>query len=126
MQLCAGKALLSSFCFHGESLTTTGSSDIGAERDIGNGRCSTAILERSSRRRVDDRKVSSVELPQRGLQWFDLDGAEWQPPEPVNQQEDPQELLLRLLMEQRRTNDLLMELIQLNRQRSERPQFVKR
>ena len=117
---------MSSFCFHGESLTTTGSSDIGAERDIGNGRCSTAILERSSRRRVDDRKVSSVELPQRGLQWFDLDGAEWQPPEPVNQQEDPQELLLRLLMEQRRTNDLLMELIQLNRQRSERPQFVKR
>jgi metallo-beta-lactamase family protein len=87
---------------------------------------SAAILERSSQRRVDDRKVSSVELPQRGLQWFDLDGAAWLPPEPFNQQEDPQEFLLRLLMEQRRTNDLLMELIQLNRQRSERPHFVKR
>lgn len=87
---------------------------------------STAIPERSSQRRVDDRKVSSVELPQRGLQWFDLEGAAWLPSEPFNQQEDPQELLPRLVMVQRRTNDLLMELIQLNRQRSERPHFAKR
>ena len=54
-------------------------------------------------------------MPMRTSKWFDLDIGEWIPDEAATARDDTQSLLLRLVSEQQRTNDLLAELLRLQR-----------
>lgn len=76
---------------------------------------SDLITSRASKRVVGDCAVEGVEIPGRNSGWFDLDRGEWLEHEPVSQHDETQSMLLRLLVEQRRTNDLLSEMLKMQR-----------
>lgn len=77
------------------------------------------ISARGAEALVGDAIIDGVEIPGRNSTWFDLDRCEWMQHEPVSQHDETQTMLLRLFLEQRRTNDLLAEMLKL--QRLQRP-----
>ena len=60
---------------------------------------------------TEDCQITGIELPMLDSTWFDLDQEKWLDPEPIRPQQDIEELVLRLCLEQRRTNDLLSEML---------------
>ncbi len=76
-----------------------------------------ALRRRSDEGLPSDRRISIVDLPTKEVRWFDLDQEKWLPADAFKEHDDLHELQLKLLMEQRRTNDLLAELIRLNQHR---------
>lgn len=77
-----------------------------------------AIVSRSRARGESARCVKQdVELPVRDSRWFDLDSGQWLAPESDSPDETRDQLLIQLYMEQRRTNDLLAELLRVTRDR---------
>lgn len=74
-----------------------------------------SIQQRSTCGADTDCAIAGVEMPTRAYAWFDLDLDEWIPDEPVSEQNDMHSMLLKLILEQRRTNDLLAELLRLQR-----------
>lgn len=80
-----------------------------------------SIHQRSSWEAPNDCMIAGVEMPTRASAWFDLDHDEWIPDEPVSEQEEMHSMLLKLFLEQRRTNDLLAELLRLQRQPKHTP-----
>jgi metallo-beta-lactamase family protein len=77
-----------------------------------------AIMERSTTPHPRDRQIEAVEIPGRDPRWFDLDEGEWLQLDTTSRKDTHEQLLLRLYLEQRRTNDLLDELIRLTKKRS--------
>ncbi|NJD24552.1 MAG: MBL fold metallo-hydrolase [Betaproteobacteria bacterium] len=77
----------------------------------------TAIVARAAEQRQGERPVKAVEVPGRDRRWFDLNEGQWLPPDPESPEETRDQLLIRLYMEQRRTNDLLSELLRVTRNR---------
>jgi Cft2 family RNA processing exonuclease len=77
----------------------------------------SAIMTRATEQRSGDRAVKAIEVPGRDRRWFDLNEGQWLPPEPGSREETRDQLLIRLYMEQRRTNDLLSELLRVTRDR---------
>ncbi|KAB2965080.1 MBL fold metallo-hydrolase [Zoogloea sp.] len=75
----------------------------------------TAIMARASEKRNVERQVNAVEVPGRDHRWFDLNEDRWLPLEPESPEETRDKLLIQIYMEQRRTNDLLSELLRANR-----------
>lgn len=68
-----------------------------------------AINARAETLRDGDRSISGIELPDNGSCWYDLNAKQWIEPE----EESKTELLLRsLLLEQRKTNQLLQRLLE--------------
>lgn len=76
---------------------------------------SELIEQRSGENSEIDCSIVGVEMPTRASSWFDLDLDKWIPDEPLSEQDVIQATLIRLVMEQRRTNDLLSELLRLQR-----------
>lgn len=74
-----------------------------------------SIQQRSKRGAGTDCAISGIEMPTRASAWFDLDLDEWIPDEPVSEQDNMHAMLLKIFLEQRRTNDLLAELLRLQR-----------
>lgn len=74
-----------------------------------------AIKQRSSSEARTDCPISGIEMPTSASTWFDLDLDKWIPDEPVREHDELQSMLLKLFLEQRRTNDLLGELLRLQR-----------
>lgn len=74
-----------------------------------------SIQQRSSWRAGTDCVISGVESPTRASGWFDLDLDKWIPDEPICEHDEMHVMLLKLVLEQRRTNDLLGELLKLQR-----------
>lgn len=70
-----------------------------------------AIQQRADWRAPHDCTIDGIEQPARTAGWFDLHTDKWIPDDPVSEQEDMQSLLLKLFLEQRRTNDLLAEIL---------------
>lgn len=70
-----------------------------------------AIHQRSDLGLSTDSKLAGIELPTSTSTWFDLDHDQWIPDGPPIEQDDMHSLLLKLFLEQRRTNDLLVELL---------------
>ena len=74
------------------------------------------LIKNRSENLVDgDCLIDGIEMPMRTSKWFDLDIGEWIPDEAATARDDTQSLLLRLVSEQQRTNDLLAELLRLQR-----------
>ncbi len=69
------------------------------------------IMKRAAERRNGDRALSTVHVPRRDHCWFDLNAGIWLEPTFDVYKESQEELLARLYSEQRRTNDLLAELL---------------
>jgi Cft2 family RNA processing exonuclease len=76
-----------------------------------------AIMMRAAEQRNGERPVKAVEVPGRDHRWFDLNEGLWLPAELESVEETRDQLLIRLYMEQRRTNDLLSELLRVTRDR---------
>lgn len=73
------------------------------------------IMERAAKGIEGDCLIEGIEMPVQASTWFDLDLGIWIPDDPVSQQDEMQSLLLRIFLEQRRTNDLLAEMLRLQR-----------
>ena len=80
-----------------------------------------AIQRRASLKDPRDCIINAVEQPTHLSGWFDFDIDEWVVDDPSSAQEDMNSMLLKLLLEQRRTNDLLAEMLRM--QRISRPAF---
>lgn len=74
-----------------------------------------SIQQRSDRGASTDCALAGIELPTSASAWFDLDRDQWMPDEPLSAQDDMHSMLLKLVLEQRRTNDLLTELLRLQK-----------
>ena len=73
-------------------------------------------IEQRSRWRVEtDCAIGGIEMPTRDSAWFDLDLDQWVPDEPASEADDMHSMLLKLFLEQRHTNDLLAELLRLQK-----------
>lgn len=83
-----------------------------------------AIHERSAAQMQGDCVVARVEVPSAESEWFDLDAQAWIADEPVRGEDAMHELLLRMVLEQKRTNDLLAEMLRL--QRPQKPAPIKK
>lgn len=77
-----------------------------------------AIMARAAELRDGDRAVAAVMVPGRDRRWLDLKTGQWLPHEPESLEETRDQLLIRLYSEQRRTNDLLAELLRVIRDRT--------
>lgn len=87
---------------------------------------SDAIQQRSSRNEETDSFITGIEIPTRTSGWFDLDHDEWISEEPVGDENDTPSMLLKIFLEQRRTNDLLAEMLRLQRPpKAARPSVTK-
>ena len=74
-----------------------------------------AIHERNAAQIEGDCPVTRIEVPAAESRWFDLDAQAWVDDEPVRREDAMQELLLRMVLEQKRTNDLLAEMLRVQR-----------
>lgn len=74
-----------------------------------------SLQQRSSRGEETDCLITGIEMPTRASGWFDLDLDEWISDEPVSDKDDMHAMLLNIFLEQRRTNDLLAEMLRLQR-----------
>lgn len=74
-----------------------------------------SLQRRSNRGAGTDCVIAGIEMPTPASGWFDLDLDEWVPDGPVSDKEDTNSMLLKLFLEQRRTNDLLAEMLRLQR-----------
>ncbi len=80
------------------------------------------INERANKANPEDCRIHSVELPARTSTWFDLDREEWIASEPMETPEDfMQSMLLKIFLEQRRTNDLLAEMLRAQQSQQRKP-----
>lgn len=80
-----------------------------------------AIHDRNIAKRDGDCGVLRVEVPSAASQWFDLDSGNWVSDERAWGEDDMRGLLLRMLLEQTRTNDLLTEMLRLQRPQRQVP-----
>lgn len=80
-----------------------------------------AIRERIAAEPYGDGRVTKVEVPSAQSQWFDLRTCTWVPDVPARDEDDMPALLLRMVLEQKRTNDLLAELLRLQKPQKQPP-----
>ncbi|SDH05009.1 MBL fold metallo-hydrolase [Propionivibrio dicarboxylicus] len=74
-----------------------------------------SIEQRIGFRADTDCSIAGIEVPTRASAWFDLDLDKWISDEPISEMDELRSMLLRLFLEQRRTNDLLAETLKLQR-----------
>jgi hypothetical protein len=74
------------------------------------------IEKRIDQKRDLDSAIDGIVIPSKTSEWFDLDCGKWIPDEPPSTSNEIHSILLKLYLEQRRTNDLLVELLNQQRQ----------